>query len=218
MPEPTATRERPILFSGPMVRAILAGTKTQTRRLVDSSRVPSDVIEAVQSPLPSRGDVFEFRRRLYSAKEIRCPHGARGDRLWVRETWAPHADEEETCRNYSERMAGRGGLSEPGAVRPEIFYRADGGDPFVSGWRPSIFLPRWASRLTLEVLAVRVQRLQDITINDIKAEGITPCDPYLTWKDNFARLWDDINGKRAPWASNPWVWALTFRPVKGGAA
>ena len=150
-------RLRPILFSAPMVLALLAGRKTQTRRIRKTPREPS-----LRSTRASR-EAWDPNR---------CPYGVPGDRLWVKETWAPHADEEETFRNVEAAHRGVGGISEPGHVRPALFYRADGGDPYVARWRPSIHMPRWASRLTLEVTEVRVQRLQEISDLDVLAEGV----------------------------------------------
>lgn len=175
-------RERPILFSGPMVRALLAGTKTQTRRMVRDQ----DPFDDFQS-LPPLGLV--------------CPYGVHGDRLWVRETWTD----------------GYPGTADTVLYRATYEGRAD------HVWRPSIFMRRPASRITLEVSSVRVERLQDITDEDIRAEGVTPeiasemaghpihdpCSLRRAWEIG----WDGINGKRAPWASNPWIWALTFKRV-----
>jgi len=162
----TTPRERPILFNGPMVQAILAGTKTQTRRVVKT-------------------DFHHDPEKLTAAH---CPHGNPGDRLWVRETWC----------------------IQPGGYG----YRADN-DPTDNPckWRPSIHMPRIASRITLDITAVRVNRLQDITTLDIIDEGVWPVDH--TFGDNKAhrkwiKLWDSINGKKAPWASNPWVWVIEF--------
>lgn len=195
--------ERPILFSGPMVRAILDGRKTQTRRVV--------------KPQPLVGSEGDFwwpdappRRRHYAGDEhLRrglaqdlCPYGAPGDLLWVRETWARDVP---GCP---------GGLS----------YRADHIDPAGDGpahpmrWRPSIHMPRVASRITLRVEAIRVERLNDITEADARAEGIDPevyeVPPgasFASYVAAFSTLWDAINGKRAPWASNPWVFVVSFR-------
>lgn len=190
-------KERPILFSAPMVRAILAGTKTQTRRVV---RGPIEYLgpSGGQDDLSSWGWFFDGEEQhgyMVLARgmnerfdngciSIPCPYGVPGDRLWVRETWR-----------------GEG----PGSVK----YRADGDDVGSLKWRPSIFMPRWASRIDLEVTEVRVQRVQEITREDAIAEGVTTHDVF-----GFMRLWDSINGKRAPWASYPWVWALTFKRVR----
>jgi hypothetical protein len=179
-------KERPILFSGPMVRAILAWTKTQTRRVV-------------------RGDftlVDDWPHRLIGGDghevALACPYGVPGDRLWVRETWR------------SDDFA----PDDPSRT----IYRADGPDDLIREtrgiirWRPSIFLPRYRSRLTLEVTAVRVERLQDISEEDAEAEGAFALgDAACSHREWFMGGWDSINGKRAPWASNPWVWVVTFR-------
>lgn len=176
--------EKPILFSGPMVQAILAGTKTQTRRVVKPQLTPGadGIYDYVVNGRwlgalnPRHGD-WNFADK--------CPYGVVGSRLWVRETWS-----KETIDGV-ERVA----------------YRADipNGYNFL-GWKPSIFMPRWASRLNLENMAIRVERLQDISDADAQAEGLVNAAA-------FQLLWDMINGKRAPWASNPWVWVITFKPL-----
>lgn len=166
-------KEHPILFSGPMVRALLAGTKTQTRRIVTQPR-------------------FVGPAMIHAG-----PYGGPGDRLWVRETFA--------------ETSGRVIYRESVPMGPGV-------------WRPSIFMPRALSRITLEVVSVRVERLQDITDDDILAEGVTVAGvAALVGKQrsrepiacNLRGLWslgwDAINGKRAPWASNPWVWRVEFR-------
>jgi hypothetical protein len=175
-------RERPILFSAPMVRAILDGRKTQTRRLA-----------RVTHPWFKPGDIRG------------CPHGEPGDRLWVRETWG-------------QDTSGK------------VWYRAsceEGNTPNY-GWRPSIHLRRRDSRIDLEVTGVRVERLQAISHEDARAEGVmsmsesevrsmTPKGRTWTRGPAVARfecLWDAINGKRSAWASNPWVWVIDFKRVR----
>lgn len=199
--------ERPILFSGPMVRAIIEGRKTQTRRLL-SERHAYHFLDGV-------GDL------------ALCPYGEPGDRLWVRETWAPCdyvvdgvRREDPTCIAYA---AGRAARRIEGDGSCDIDTRVFGWDNVT--WRPSIHMPRWASRITLRVTSVRVERLQAITGADVVAEGVSvdrcPCEPCGmtsemcpgTETDHimaFAQLWDSINGKRASWASNPWVWVVGF--------
>lgn len=177
-------KERPILFSGPMVRAILDGRKTQTRRLVkltDSGRVKEP------------GSPRNWHLDDHAAVNA-CPFGRPGDRLWVRETF----------RACSDR----------------VLYAATEERPML-GWEPSIFMPRKWSRLTLEITDVRVQRLQEISEQDATAEGLGAGVVSHGWQRNavvlssavgrFRMLWDQINGKRAPWESNPWAWAITFR-------
>lgn len=180
-------KERPILFSGPMVRALLAGTKTQTRRVV------------AERALNGGGD---WNRHPDFVRVTRCPYGQPGDRLWVRETWA-------ALKNPTTlRLKGAAKRSD------HISYRADGelmGFDFC--WRPSIFMPRWACRLELELTQVRVERLQDISEGDAKAEGVPVAfGEGLHW---FQGIWDSLNAKRGfDWETNPWVWALTFKRVE----
>ena len=225
-------RERPILFSAPMVRALLAGNKTQTRRVV-KPQPPLAARDAgciTSSTDPSHVgawwwlDSLDLLEAGVVGEEFRCPHGQPGDRLWVRETFA-------TCGS-------------------RVRYRADQADPNdypgvnFQPWRPSIHMPRSASRITLEITDVRVQRLHDITCEDILAEGVrvpaceqtgnalidisTPDGPgaFLTREQfknpdallraHWAALWCAING-RASWDANPWVWAITFQRVEGTA-
>jgi hypothetical protein len=166
--------EKPILFSGPMVRAILAGTKTQTRRICQGQRELSNEHD------------FQIDR---------CPYGT--GRMWVREAWRVHGGAEYEY------------MRDPGS----LMFRADMEERFDCNdyrWRPSIFMPRWASRITLEITEVRVQRLQEITEVDAKAEGVSRSAKFSA-REEFSMLWESINGKRAPWASNPWVWCLTFK-------
>ncbi len=191
----TTPRERPILFSSPMVRALLAGTKTQTRRLVKPGVLDEGWPAVAPLAIASAAD--------------RCPYGAHGDRLWVRETF--------------NTIGGR------------HFYRAAAAK--CNRWKPAIHMPRAASRLDLDVTGVRVERLQDITEEDVIAEGVqlavteegrpliaalTPYQPGKPirdwtiadyWRSEYACLWDAINGKRAgaDWASNPWVWVVSFK-------
>lgn len=213
-------KERGILFSAPMVKALLSGVKTQTRRLVKPCP-PSqeDVIKLSGSgfsiftdcqtgPFRVAGPVWALRELMGKEPVWSCPYGSPGDRLWVRETWdAPPG---------SERRA-------------EVAYRADyERDPVGARWRPAIHMFRWASRITLEVTEVRVQRLQAISHEDAQAEGVQAWIDSFKGRDEyhqnsqlsaypataFARLWDSINGEKAPWASNPWVFAITFRRVE----
>jgi hypothetical protein len=215
-------RERPMLFSGAMVRAILDGRKTQTRRIV---RLPCP-----RGVLSKGGwrrwdpERPEDRKSMAFGSWV---YGRPGDRLWVRETWAlvrgggynsfvgdyEDVDFHETKvpaeakpRGYSTAWRADGGWEE--------LSRADG-----AFWRPSIHMPRWACRLVLEVTDVRVQRLQEISEEDAKAEGVevVPDEPF-EWNHmrQFQALWDDINGKRAAWASNPWTWVVSFRKAEVG--
>lgn len=197
-------KERPILFSGPMVRAILDGRKTQTRRLVASARHPYGHL------LGPEGVAREF---LGQTEAVRCPLGQHGDRLWVRETWMP---EYERDTNVAKVVYRAGGYTE--------YYDDARDDQLWAGvilgaqtfnWRPSIHMPRWASRITLEVTRVWVERVQDITEEGARAEGVFLSEYYtLSRHPNrsaFSDLWQSIYGT---WAANPWVWAVEFRRVK----
>jgi len=199
--------ERPILFSGEMVRAILDGRKTQTRRVVKlphnnplGAWEPTVVggkgvcyDKAMTRPAPEEAAIWHTR----TGDCLGCPYGQPGDRLWVRETFV-----------------GAGNLG--------VLYAADcprGTESGVEGgWRPSIFMPRWASRLTLEITEVRVQRVQEISRGDAMEEGC----PFANMADGpdprdwFRDLWDSLNAKRGHgWDTNPWVWAITFRAERG---
>lgn len=195
------TRERPILFSGPMVRAILDGHKTQTRRTLDN-----------WDWVPVTGG---FRPCATSRR-----YGEPGDRLWVREAFRLRADQDDKPPRDDWWKSGAWYAADPDS---EPSGCAGGAGKL----RPGIFMPRWASRITLEVTHVRVQRLNEISDDDAKAEGaahrIAPGGDLhgafahvpgeIGYAAHFRDLWERINGKRAPWASNPWVWAITFRRV-----
>lgn len=205
----TKVKERPILFSGSMVRAILEGRKTQTRRIVNLNRAYHDC---------GRHEIMEWRNQngfwfgLYewnTVARLQCPYGSVGERLWVRETWAPKSswDVEAGCLYKA---------SEPDQYKDLPFK-----------WKPSIHMPRWASRINLEITGVRVERLNDISEADATAEGIhnfggdlglfgydpkgTPC-PMVggSATEAFALLWESINGPGS-WALNPWVWVVEFK-------
>jgi len=213
-------KERPILFSGPMVRAILGGRKTQTRRVVkpQPARLTSldDDTEGrffwEWDYLGSGGDYNDVRQ---GRKEFFCPYGQPGDRLWVRETWRVRGGQEYEYQRD----------------RSQVMYRATHGeDGYPLGWesydwRPSIHMPRWASRITLEITGVRVERLNEVSEADAMSEGVTALDgqfsgcyaagPALsgtTAKECFRRLWAPINGPDS-WEANPWVWVLEFRRI-----
>ncbi|HZP87542.1 MAG TPA: hypothetical protein VFB54_12040 [Burkholderiales bacterium] len=223
MSAPLSPTARPILMSAPMVRALLAGTKSQTRRALKYQ--PIDII-----PMPKAPDrewvILEQREPEPKGKLIRCRFGVPGDLLWVRESWqhapqkycsCPQPSEASPCDDWSE---GTGCQSNRG----EVIYAADG--VTAPRWRPSIHMPRRVSRLTLTITSVRVERLQDISEADAKAEGIERCEGEDGWKlygplgraikcldarSSYRSLWEEINGKGS-WAANPWVWVIAFRP------
>jgi hypothetical protein len=188
-------KERPILFSGPMVRALLAGTKTQTRRAF------SPRMEKLMRAAAAMGEVSHFldegSMQPNDLDYVRSffPYGQPGDRLWVRETHNTH-----------------GGLATYRADGDWIadYHREEPQQPRLR-WVPAIHMPRAVSRITLEITGVRVERLQDISDPDALAEGCSHDD--MRHGDRlasvYARLWEDINGPGA-WAQNPWVWVVEF--------
>lgn len=216
-------KERGILFSAPMVRALLAGTKTQTRRVLKLS--PG------VAPVPGR-------------VERECPYGQPGDRLWVRETYLAWGRWE--TRYSAKKRRDEWHFVDMTQEADKVYqYCADGADSFAqdrSGvtpqwWkRPALFMPRAASRLLLEVTGVRVERLQEISDADAIAEGIEgcgvvingrsqgrnwrdyssrcedPCEWFSSPIDSYRSLWESINGADS-WAVNPWVWAVEFRRI-----
>jgi hypothetical protein len=176
-----------------MVRAILEGRKTQTRRVVDKffPRMGPDGRPSTRGPAG-------------------CRFGRTGDLLWVRETWnrvydCPSLPCCEDGEGTHARIVYR--ATEPNGVAGYCRSFEDERD---ATWRPSIFMPREASRLTLEVTDVREERLQDISEEDAKAEGCADVR-YRSPREEYSDLWDSLNAKRAPWASNPWVWVVCFR-------
>lgn len=246
----TATREYPILFSPKMVQAILANQKSVTRRVVkwkpreDGLNVSFSGLEAghYSTGHPESGWVLRSRGRGACWNDrtfpARCPYGRVGDRLWVRETFAIECNrgyeydapdvqlgpirwhEEEDYGRWFECPHYR-------ASEPDISLVTDDHEDFDdrTRWTPSIYMPRWASRITLEVTGVRVERLHQITEDDARAEGFGPgfvpaphpefADIQTTrcvgYRPLFVKMWDVINGKKYPWASNPHVWVVSFR-------
>ena len=204
-------RERPILMSGPMIRAILEGRKTQTRRVVKLPDAPMRL--GTWEPSEIFGYPASVLWHTRTGKIVACPFGVPGDRLWVRETWCFAHPE------YHDQAEGVRRGDRP--VRDEMpwwcHYAATDDDVDEPKWSPSIHMPRWASRLTLRVTSVRVERVQDISEADARAEGVTPFphDPEGDcWTDGkhrtaFEHLWGAINGWES-WRDNPWVWAVGF--------
>ena len=214
-------KERPILFSAPMVRALLAGTKTQTRRVMKPQLVYGTVAGLFNSWYLPRS---EGGGTLYpNGKEKilgTCPYGQPGDRLWVRETFAridgqtrPWIETDyQATYTHGDRLGDTLGIKKR--------------------WTPSIHMPRHASRITLEVTGVRVERLQDISEADAMADGTTPipdpcdherlacadigCSGPQPYRAGFRALWQGINGPGS-WEENPWVWVVQFNRVAGGA-
>lgn len=212
-------KERPILFSASMVRALLAGTKTQTRRVATFVPLetgmnlsfrwlePTEIVPGVWTlvSIDAGGAENEW------TKPLRCPFGVPGDRLWVRENWQAWGE-----------FDGMRAAAISAEARANINYPADG-NTWVSRQRPSIHMPRWASRITLEITGVRVERLWDISETDAAAEGVTPFGDggyhveegrfYMgTATQSYMALWEFINGPDS-WDANPWVWVVEFHRV-----
>lgn len=228
-------KEHPILFSTPMVRAILDGRKTQTRRALKPQPEWVDrtglTYSSTGEPIPSGWCYSDCRGSGPFDPETHvemhgCPYGRGGDHLWVRETALPHFP----WFRWQD-------VPEDRRDRRFVHYRA-GPDEDLIGWRPSIHMPRWASRLTLEVCSVRVERVNSITAADAHAEGISEkchgCEPGICQQvgpacsvfaysqvQGFRRLWDSLNAKRGyPFDAGCYVWVISFRvladPARAG--
>ena len=225
-------KEHGLLFTAPMVRAILAGTKTQTRRTVRGA-TGAFWDHAAWRPVlsPDGSGIVEWATDGGTAPgpQPKAPHGPVGRRLWVRETW-----------RTEELQSGQDGVrfaaddvfapidNTEGAAEDWVIAHNNGAR--AAKWKPSIHMPRWASRITLEVTRVRVERVGDISEEDAKAEGVNPRDAFIvfegvdeervrrrpdmerTHRGAIACLWDEINGAGS-WALSPWVWVYDFRRV-----
>ncbi|GHG79830.1 hypothetical protein [Comamonas sp. JC664] len=209
--------ERPILFSGPMVQAILAGRKTVTRRVLKPQPEQSDIIAAWRWYGRTFAGGWSLTGTPPAAMLKDCPYGQPGDQLWLRETWAL-----EDCGADGERVVYRADRAAAWrATLGDFHYLSSDYEP--GRWRPSIHMPRWASRLMLNVVSIRAERLHAITEEDARAEGVEPDAKYPSrWKnylgdvsvpdavDSFMTLWMSINGIES-WDANPWVWRVEFR-------
>lgn len=264
----TPVRERPILFSGEMVCAILDGRKTQTRRVVKiprnatfehcAVRTWDDEADRLRSIAPEPPDIAPYLlgRRIrgqylvcnlindVGLARVHCPHGEPGDQMWVREAWQaefewPIGPGDTRLHYWHEVPPGWRGAEN--AMR--TYYRADWSEyevvqlgdsefspqfaahvdeselseydhdrPLPFRWKPSIHMPRWASRITLEITGVRVERLQDISEKDARAEGVE--HETLSCRHAFAILWQELNGDRGfGWEKNPFIWVIEFRRI-----
>lgn len=187
-------KERPILFSAPMVRALLAGTKTQTRRVVKPARDPN--IGCWMTP-------GEIALDASTVQEVISPYGQPGDRLWVREAWAKTQP-----------------IQLPWPQTMVVYREGDNRTDYGGPWKPSIHMPRAFSRITLEVTGVHVERLQDISVADAIAEGVNihpdhhskPRESIYSAVEAYRDLWESINGPES-WEANPWVWVVSFKRI-----
>jgi hypothetical protein len=213
-------KEKPIIFSAEMVRAILDGRKTQTRRIMvlQPTIKPSlrnDEKYRIIASWPGESELDGF--------ECHCPYGRAGDRLWVRETW-----------QMKGLVWGKPANWAKAAAKSAFHYRAtDNGEwkSYWGGWRSPIHMPRWASRITLEITGVKVERLNEISRADAETEGtwaavsldrsiqdmaasvgLSEGRRQVELVDYFREIWERINGKGS-WAANPWVWAITFKRI-----
>lgn len=189
--------ERPIIFSGESVRKILAGIKTQTRRIVKPQ------------PISSGGGMFDFGKGLLSTSDaLRRRRFHPDDTLWVKETWQRGGEFAVTESAVGRRLG-----------KDEVLYAADQVPPYgICGrlWKSPLFMPRAVARLFLTVESVGIERLHDITASDAIEEGIDGAGGNDEFRnrpsvENFAIMWDEINGKKWPWASNPSVWKIAFK-------
>ncbi|HHQ8264874.1 morphogenetic protein [Klebsiella pneumoniae] len=238
-------KERGMIFNSEMVRAILDGRKTQTRRIMKLQPKPSksrpgdfwfsskklESMVHVSDLAPGNSPIADYHLFI---QEHCCPFGAVGDRIWVRETFQGPLFDYDLMDSYCKDPTP---FEKPefcvykadGVPAPE-FYDAD--DELHCCWRPSIHMPRWASRILLEITDVRVERLNAISEEDATAEGVPPAGSllpdypgtFLTPKGDFAtakvafqRLWESIYGEES-WKANSWVWVISFKRVEGGAA
>ncbi len=223
--------EKPILFSSPMILAILDGCKTQTRRVVKPTQSTPKVAPLRMEPWLIDGEQETDDDGLPcwagyhpdypgEAKWFSCPYGGVDHQLWVREAAIPDFPKEFSYYDWTWAE-----VPEEYRSPRYVQYRATFRDPETLRWHPSIHMPRWASRITLRITDVRVERLQEITDNDALAEGITGVLDDGIWsynghvlpRDGFADLWDSINGKGYPWTDNPFVWVVSFERVKDAA-
>lgn len=248
-------KERGMIFNGEMVRAILDGRKTQTRRVMKVQPKPSksrpgdfwfsskklESMVHVSDLAPGNSPIADYHLFI---QEHCCPFGAVGDRIWVRETWgvvSHELDEDGRIQPWTPDRPATVIHEMPfgnGYYSGHAIYAADGDftwgddDGYEDGrscWKPSIHMPRAASRILLEITDVRVERLNAISQEDAQAEGMeltgwrpTYSDPdsgseVMTPYDNFAELWSSIYGEGS-WKADPWVWVIEFKRVEGGAA
>lgn len=197
-------KERPILFSTPMVQAILEGKKTMTRRIMKPQPIKLDSVN-----YDWNGLWFTDKNHCGRVLRNKCPYGEVGDILWVRETW-----KYEESTKYTD-------VCSDGV----FYYKADKDSHIIRGWKPSIFMPKEACRIRLEITNIMVERLNDISEEDAINEGVEKwldgnykaygknAGKYERAKDSFRSLWQSINGEQS-WEANPWVWIIEFKQIE----
>ncbi|HCE8859447.1 TPA: hypothetical protein NHV36_004673 [Klebsiella michiganensis] len=237
--------ERGMIFNSEMVRAILDGRKTQTRRIVKPQPDISskDNLSGVWLDKPLNGLLLPKIQDI----AIHCPFGMSGDQIWVRETWATLGNEDGCCVDWEdnlckgdERSAARiyraSCEQRPGdyslwSIPDDAYWKPHTKDhKFEGAWRPSIHMPRWASRILLEITNVRVEQLNVISERDAQAEGVAKLQGgfwqhyqpswtqhQLSARGSFVTLWKSIYGEES-WNSNPWVWVIEFKRLEERAA
>ncbi|EPS2508384.1 TPA: hypothetical protein J6O35_001192 [Escherichia coli] len=202
-------KERGMIFNDAMVRAILEGRKTQTRRPVKN--VGADNYLVISKPTKKRNGVYIHV--MDAPKHGLCPFGNVGDRIWVRETFNAFWLDNDVIQEIKNGVSLASKLCD---------YKADYSDSsnLAEGWTPSIHMPRWASRILLEITDVRVERLHDMSEADAKAEGASPATykitpPEAVYRVGFGDIWRGIYGQEN-WLSNPWVWVIEFKRIQEG--
>jgi hypothetical protein len=236
-------KEKPILFSAPMVRAILDGSKTQTRQVIKPIGAV-DIVTFLEEDDTPDGNFGWCRHPCVIEKHITCPYGKIGDYLWVRETYSIVREStdyetggeysaENWHKDYGDPRPYLNGILRAG-IKSAIYYPADGDDVCPTEmfdhigldgkirWkksiphRPAIHMPRWASRITLRITDIRVERLNDLSEEDAVSEGISDrCEDgcWTSAQEKFAVLWDSIHGY-GEWNTDPWVWVIEFERTK----
>ncbi|HAW1718114.1 TPA: hypothetical protein ACIY0Z_004078 [Escherichia coli] len=204
-------KERGVVFNDDMVRAILEGRKTQTRRPVKNVRADNCLV--IRKPTKKRNGVYTHV--MDALEHGLCPFGNVGDRIWVRETFNAFWLDNDVIQEIKDGVSLASELCD---------YKADYSDSSkpAEGWTPSIHMPRWASRILLEITDVRVERLHDMSEADAKAEGASPVTykitpPEAVYRVGFGDIWRGIYGQEN-WLSNPWVWVIEFKRIQGATS
>jgi hypothetical protein len=214
-------KERPILFSTPMVQAILEGRKTQTRRVIKPSRYQRKYADGQLSETELNNAAKLSYEVMLGQNENTCPYGQIGNRLWVRETWAGQ-DFAVCCEDAKPNYRGKDGFYHPVIHKAgkENYAWGMSGEP---KWHSGRFMFKISTRIWLEITEIRVQRLQEISEEDAVAEGTQSVTELkgkhvqAVWNERqvYKNIWDSINGKTHPWESNDWVWAISFKVMEG---